>query len=104
MAASTVLFPAPDGPKRIVTPGAKVRSTSRAKPARATFTRMASDSAMADPTSRELVHHVEHRERERRQHAHHGESVALPPRLDRVVDRQRRGLRLAGDIAGHHQR
>src|ERR1700722_5409700 len=108
MAASVVLLPDPDGPKSTVTPGGASNVTSSAKPSeRATRSATWSDgrgpSAGIAGSRRELVDGVENAHRDRREHEDHEERGLVLVLLHGVVDRERRGLRLAGDVARYHE-
>src|SRR6185437_15906833 len=86
IAASVVLFPEPDGPKRIVIPGGTSSSTSSVKPARTscTFTESAVSGGIA--LRRELVDRVEKERCHRSEHHDGREGVALAMTLDGIVD------------------
>src|SRR5690349_16820992 len=98
IAASVVLLPEPEGPKRIVIPGGAEKRTSSSKPPRAPdWIATSSVRSAATALSGQLVDQVERRHREGAHHQDHAERVALAVGLDRVVDRQRGGLGLARD-------
>src|SRR5688572_3817687 len=106
MIERSVLFPAPLGPNTIVTPGGA--STSRSieneppgSECRATTDKVPSGGIGA---SSQLDHAVEQPHRDEREDDHHDERVLLPACLERVVDPERRRLRLSRDVTRDHER
>src|SRR5580692_8455387 len=101
MAERVVLLPEPEGPKRTVTPGGTSNATSRANPfvmRRLTF-RVSPDIA----SSGELVDGVEDGDGDGGEGQDHAQRGGVAVLLDGVVDGERRGLRLARDVAGDHE-
>src|SRR5690242_8115599 len=99
MAASVVDLPAPEGPNSTVIPGGARKDTSSVKAS--DFTVM---STLSSLTAHQAVHAVKTQDSDARENQHHGHGIGFAVRLNRVVDGQRRGLRLAGDVARDHQR
>src|SRR5690349_13729571 len=105
MAASVVDFPEPEGPNRMVMPGSARKATSTLNSRsrdRVSLRRTSSASGIAHP--RQAIDQIQRHDGDAGEDGHHAGGGALVVLLDGVVDGQRRGLRLAGNVARDHER